>query len=152
MPQSFASIIVQIVFSTKDRVPWLDDAIRPKLHAYLATVCREVTGVVYAVGGVADHVHIACLLPRTVTVAEIVEKVKVSSSLWIKEIHPKYADFHWQRGYGAFSVGASGKDALVTYVQNQEEHHRNRTFQDEYRALLNKYFEPGRSPSYAPPA
>ena len=139
MPQSFASIIVQIVFSTKDRTPWLDDTIRPKLHAYLATVCREVTGVVYAVGGVADHVHIACVLPRTVTVADIVEKVKVSSSLWIKEIDPKYAGFHWQRGYGTFSVGASGKDALVKYVENQEEHHRTRTFQDEYRALLTKY-------------
>jgi putative transposase len=139
MPQSFASIIVQIVFSTKDRVPWVDDEIRPKLHAYLATVCREVTGVVYAVGGVADHVHIACVLPRTVTVADIVEKVKVSSSLWIKEINPKFADFHWQRGYGAFSVGASSKDALVKYVENQDEHHRTRTFQEEYRALLRKY-------------
>ena len=139
MPQSFASIIVQIVFSTKDRAPWIDVSVRPALHAYIATVCREVTGVVYAVGGVADHIHIACALPRTVTVADIVEKVKVTSSAWIKDRDPKYADFYWQRGYGAFSVGASGKAALIAYVENQEEHHRTRTFQEEYRALLSKY-------------
>ncbi len=141
MPQSFANVIVQIVFSTKDRVPFIDTAIRPQLHAYLATVCREATNLVYAVGGTADHVHIATILPRTITIADIVEKVKVASSAWIKEMSPKYRDFYWQRGYGCFSVGASGKDALVAYVQNQEDHHKTLSFQDEYRALLTKYHQ-----------
>ena len=140
MPQSFASIILQIVFSTKDRHPWIDPDIAPRLHAYLATVCREATGVTFAVGGVADHVHIATALPRTLTIADLVENLKVTSSIWLKKADPaRYANFYWQRGYGAFSVGASGKDALVAYVQNQAEHHRTRTFQEEYRALLTKY-------------
>jgi putative transposase len=139
MPQSFASIIIQIVFSTKDRAPWLDDLIRPRMHAYLAEVCRDATDVMFAVGGVADHVHIATALPRTLTVADLVEKPKVASSMWIKEASSAHAGFYWQRGYGAFSVGASGKDALVEYVLNQEENHRQRSFQDEYRGLLTKY-------------
>ena len=140
MPQSFASIIIHLVFSTKDRRAFLDDDIAPRMHAYLATVCREVTGMAYQVGGVADHIHLATALPRTLTVADLVEKLKVTSSTWIKTIDAaRYRDFHWQRGYGAFSIGASGKDALVDYIQNQAEHHRTRTFQDEYRELLERY-------------
>jgi REP element-mobilizing transposase RayT len=141
MPQSFASIIVQIVFSTKDRAPWLVDGIRERVHAYLAEVCRDATGVAFAVGGIADHVHVATSLPRTITVADLVEKLKVTSSIWIKEVSSSHGNFHWQRGYGAFSVGASGKDALIGYVQNQEHHHRQRSFQDEYRELLGRYGE-----------
>jgi REP element-mobilizing transposase RayT len=141
MPQSFASIIFQIVFSTKDRVPCLDGDMRPRMHAYLAEVCRDATGVAFAVGGVADHVHIATALPRTLTIADLVEKLKVTSSLWIKDVSPSHSQFHWQRGYGAFSVGASGKDALVAYVQDQERRHRRRSFQDEYRGLLKRYGE-----------
>jgi REP element-mobilizing transposase RayT len=111
------------------------------MHAYLAEVCREATGVAFAVGGVADHVHIATALPRTITIADLVEKLKVTSSVWIKEVSSSHSQFYWQRGYGAFSVGASGKDALVAYVQDQERRHRNRSFQDEYRGLLKRYGE-----------
>jgi putative transposase len=141
MPQSFASIIMQIAFSKKDRMPLLDDAIRPRMHAYLAEVCREATGFAYAVGGVADHVHIATCLPRTLTIADLVEKLKVTSSIWIKDVSPAHCGFHWQRGYGAFSVGASGKDGLVAYVRDQDRHHQHRTFQEEYRELLTRYGE-----------
>jgi REP element-mobilizing transposase RayT len=141
MPQSFASIIIQIVFSTKERSPWLDESIGPRMHAYLAEVCREATGVAFAVGGAADHVHVATALPRTLAVADLVEKLKVTSSIWIKEVSPAHGGFHWQRGYGAFSVGASGKEALIAYVQNQERHHKGRGFQDEYRELLTLYGE-----------
>jgi REP element-mobilizing transposase RayT len=93
----------------------------------------------YAVGGVEDHVHCATVLPRTLTIADLVEKLKVSSSAWVKKHLPNGQDFYWQRGYGAFSVGASGKDALMSYVNNQAEHHRTTTFQEEYRKLLTKY-------------
>ncbi len=145
MPQSFASVTLQIVFSTKDREPWLRDPWAARVHAYLATVCREATGIVYAVGGVEDHVHIATVLPRTLCIADLVEKVKVASSHWIKTLDPQFAGFHWQRGYGAFSTGPTGKKAMIAYVQDQVEHHRGRgakpekTFQDEYRSLLRKY-------------
>jgi putative transposase len=145
MPQSFASVTLQLVFSTKDREPWLTDEWAPRVHAYLATVCRDMTEVVYAVGGIEDHVHIATVLPRTICIADLIEKIKVSSSHWIKTLDSRFAGFHWQRGYGAFSTGPTGKTAMIQYVKNQVEHHRSgsrtkvKTFQEEYRNLLRKY-------------
>lgn len=145
MPQSFASVTLQIVFSTKDREPLLTEPWASRMHAYLATVCRESTGLVYAVGGMEDHVHIATVLPRTLCIADLVEKVKVASSHWVKTLDRRFAGFHWQRGYGAFSTGPSGKKAMIAYVQNQVDHHRGgkgkrpKTFQEEYRSLLRKY-------------
>ena len=128
MPQSLSRVIIHLIFSTKDRHPWLDREMRPRMHAYLATVCRDLGGEAHRVGGMADHVHIVTTLPRTISQAELVEKVKTSSSAWIKTLGNTYAEFHWQRGYGAFSVSASQLEEVVRYVQNQEEHHRTRTF------------------------
>ena len=142
MPQSLAHILVHLVFSTKDREPWLTPALRPSLHAYLAEVARNTCCGCYRVGGVFDHVHLAITLPRTVTVATVVEAVKTSSSKWIKTQSPAMSGFAWQRGYGAFSVGPSDRDALCSYIDNQEEHHRTRSFQDEYRTFLTKYGVP----------
>jgi REP element-mobilizing transposase RayT len=84
MPQSLSQVILHVVFSTKDRRPWLDPGIRPRLHAYLATVCRDCDCPAYRVGGAADHVHIATRLARTVSQAELLEKIKKTSSAWIK--------------------------------------------------------------------
>ena len=91
------------------------------------------------VGGVADHVHLFFGLSRTRTIAEVVETVKTSSSKWIKTKGPEFSGFHWQSGYGAFSVSQSDADTVVNYVANQEQHHQKMTFQDEYRKLLEKY-------------
>jgi REP element-mobilizing transposase RayT len=132
-------VIVHIVFSTKAGERWLDSAIAPRLHAYLATVGRECESEVYRVGGTADHVHMAVRLGRTVSQSDLVEKVKKTSSVWIKEQGDAYQSFFWQRGYGAFSVSYSQLDSLTRYVEDQEEHHRTRTFQQEYRDLLQKY-------------
>jgi len=139
MPQSLSQVIIHIVFSTKDRVRWLDDAIRESLHAYLATVLRDVGSQAYRVGGTDDHVHIACTLPRTVTQADIVNKVKTPSSKWLKERTSECRDFHWQKGYGVFSVSPSHLAKLIEYIDGQREHHRGRTFQEEYRAFLERY-------------
>jgi len=139
MPQSLSFLLIHIVFSTKDREPVLDVAVRPALHAYLATVARNSDCECYRVGGVADHVHLAIRLSRTMTTAKLVEELKISSSKWLKCQAPELAAFAWQRGYGAFSVGPSDLDALRHYIDSQEEHHRTRTFQDEYRAFLIKY-------------
>ena len=117
----------------------LGATVRPALHAYLATVARNADCECYRVGGVADHVHIAVRLSRTITVATLVEKLKTSSSKWLKTQSPDLAGFSWQRGYGAFSVGPANLDDLRRYIDNQEEHHRVRTFQEEYRSLLTKY-------------
>ena len=117
----------------------LDVTVHPLQHAYLATVARNVDCECFRVGGVADHVHLAVRLSRTITMAKLIEELKTSSSKWLKTQSPALAAFAWQRGYGAFSVGPSDLNALLHYIDTQEEHHRTRTFQDEYRAFLNKY-------------
>jgi len=139
MPQSLSYLLTHIVFSTKDRAPVLDATVRPALLAYLATVARNVDCECFRVGGVADHVHLAIRLSRTITMAHLIEELKTSSSKWLKTQSPALAAFAWQRGYGAFSVGPSDLNALLHYIDTQEEHHRTRTFQDEYRAFLTKY-------------
>ncbi len=139
MPQSLGLVIVHIVFSTKERHPWLGPDVRPRVHAYLATVARAAGCKCYRAGGVADHVHFAIRLSRTITIADLVENLKTASSKWLKTLSPDLASFFWQRGYGAFSVGPSDLDALLAYIDNQEAHHQTQTFQDEYRAFLKKY-------------
>ena len=142
MPQSLSQVILHIVFSAKDRHPWLDSPVRQRMHAYLATVCRDCECEAYRVGGVADHVHIAARLVRTISQSDLLEKIKKTSSAWIKTQGPAYASFFWQKGYGDFSVGCSQLDDLVRYIENQEAHHKTKTFQEEYRELLKKYKVP----------
>ena len=139
MPQSLDNVLLHLVFSTKDRLPCLGASVLPAPHAYLATVARNAGCECPRAGGVADHVHLAVQFSRTITIATLVEELKTSSSKWLKTQSPRLSGFAWQRGYGVFSVGPSDRDALLAYIDNQEEHHRVRTFQDEYRAFLTKY-------------
>ncbi|MDG2124575.1 MAG: transposase [Verrucomicrobiales bacterium] len=141
MPQSLNKVILHMVFSTKNRQPSIDANIRPRLHAYMATILRAIEppqSQAYRVSGVDDHVHIAATLPRTVTIAKLFETVKKESSSWIKKQGSPYHQFYWQNGYGNFSVGPSQLDQLIRYIDSQEEHHKTVTFQDEYRKLLEK--------------
>ena len=108
------------------------------MHAYLATICRDLGAQLVHVDGMADHVHIVTTLPRTVSQAQMIEQIKKASSKWIKSLHPRYRGFFWQRGYAAFSVSPSKLDALLKYVETQKEHHRTRTFQEEYREFLRR--------------
>lgn len=117
----------------------IGESIRDGLHAFLAGVARTAGCECLRVGGVADHVHLAVRLSRTLTVAQLIEDLKTSSSKWIKEQSAKLAGFAWQRGYGAFSAGPGDCDALLKYIDNQPEHHQTRSFQDEFRAFLKKY-------------
>jgi putative transposase len=139
MPQSLSKVIIHIIFSTKDRKPWLDRDVRPRMHAYVATICRDLNADPFLVGRVADHLHVVTTLPRTLAQADFVEAMKKTSSKWIKALDPKYRGFYWQRGYGAFSVSPSQLQAVLEYVESQEEHHRTRSFQEEYRDFLSKY-------------
>ena len=139
MPQSLSKVIIHIIFSTKDREPWLDSDVRPRTHAYLATVCRDLSAEITHVGGVADHVHIVTTLPRTLSQAEFIEKIKKASSKWIKTVNVRYRGFFWQRGYGVFSVSPSQLDAVRRYAHQQQEHHRTRTFQEGCRELLRRH-------------
>ena len=139
MPQSLAFVLVHVVFSTKDRVPVLNESVRPALYAYLATVARNAKCECFRVGGVEDHVHLAVRLSRTTNVADLVEQLKSSSSKWFKTQSPELSKFAWQRGYGAFSVGPADLSALTDYIDGQKMHHRKQSFQDEFRAFLKKY-------------
>jgi len=139
MPQSLAKVLLHIVFSTKNRKPRILGALQPQLHAYLAGACRALGSEALRVGGTEDHVHIACTLPRTLTVSQLLEEIKKSSSKWMKNQDEANADFSWQTGYGAFSLGKSQLPALIRYIDRQPEHHRVRSFDDELRELLRKY-------------
>jgi REP element-mobilizing transposase RayT len=139
MPQSLSLVVIHIIFSTKDRCGLLAADTRPKLHAYLATVARNAGCECYRAGGMADHVHLAIRLSRTLTVADLVENLKTASSKWLKTQSSDLAAFSWQRGYGCFSAGPADLDSLCAYIDQQEEHHRTRTFQEELRMFLKKY-------------
>jgi len=139
MPQSLSLVVVHVVFSVKDRQPLLLDALRPALHAYLATVARNAGCECYRAGGTADHIHLALRLARTTAVADVLEHVKTSSSKWIKSQRAELERFSWQRGYACFSVGPRNLGALRTYIDNQERHHRAKTFQEELRMFLRRY-------------
>jgi len=140
MPQSLARILVHFVFSTKYRHPFLAEKnIRNEMHAYLGGVCKGLGCPVLIVGGVADHVHILSLLTRTLSVADVMGEIKRESSKWIKSKGGMLTKFAWQNGYGAFSVGQSEVERVRTYIAGQEEHHRKKTFQDEYRAFLKEH-------------
>ena len=139
MAQSLAKIVLHLVYSTKNREPWIEDSLRSGLHAYLAGACRAVGSEAYRVGGTNDHVHIACTLPRTLTISKLLEEIKKSSSVWVKNQDDKLRLFAWQAGYGAFSVGASQVPVLLSYIDNQCEHHHSSTFKEEFLNLLNRY-------------
>jgi REP element-mobilizing transposase RayT len=139
MPQSLSSILIHLVFSTKNRAPYISREIEPELHAYLAAVFRECHSPALAVNGTANHVHALFALSRTITVAEMVEEVKKRSSKWVKTKGDSHHNFQWQAGYGAFSIGQSNVAALKRYIAEQKEHHRRRTFEEEYRNFLAKY-------------
>jgi REP element-mobilizing transposase RayT len=140
MSQSLAKILVHTVFSTKDRRPYLRDAeLRAEHHRYIGGILSNVQCQPIIVGGVEDHVHLLCALGRTCTAADMVKEVKRASSLWIKTKDAKLQDFHWQNGYGAFSIGFSQIPPVKSYIAEQEQHHLRISFQDEYRELLIRY-------------
>jgi REP element-mobilizing transposase RayT len=139
MPQSLSLILIHLVFSTKHREPFITAAVEPELHAYLAAVMRECRSPSLIINGTSNHVHALFSLSRTGAVAEVAEEVKKRSSKWMKSKGAEFRNFQWQAGYGAFSIGQSNVAALKRYIAGQKEHHRRRTFEEEYRAFLEKY-------------
>ena len=140
MPQSLARILIHVVYSTKHRKPWLhDEGVRHELHAYMTKTLQSLDCPPSACDGVEDHIHFLCQLSRKIKVMDLIEEVKTSSSKWIKTKGRSYKDFHWQGGYGAFSVSESNRSAVIRYIQRQEEHHRRMTFQEEFRLLCVKH-------------
>ena len=139
MPQSHASVLIHFVYSTKNRHPFLTPEVDPELYAYQGAIFREMGCPALTINGTADHLHALFCLSRTVTISDLVEEVKKRSSKWIKTKGPALSAFQWQAGYGAFSIGESGVAALKRYVAGQKEHHRQKSYQEEFRAFLTKY-------------
>ena len=139
MPQSLSNILLHIVFSTKDRRPLIRPDVEPELYGYLASICRACDCPAHEIGGTADHVHVVCTLARTVSVSALLEEIKKRSSKWIKTKGTGYRLFSWQRGYGAFSIAQSQLAAARRYAAGQKEHHKKRSFKEEFVALLTRY-------------
>jgi REP element-mobilizing transposase RayT len=139
MPQSLSQLYVHLVFSTKHREPLLSSPVRERLHAYLATVLKNQDSPALKVGGTSDHVYALFRLSKNWSLAKVVEEIKTSSSKWLKTQGRALANFHWQSGYGGFSVGPAELEQVVDYITRQEEHHRVMSFQEEYRNFLKRY-------------
>jgi putative transposase len=139
MPQSFAAVFIHAVFSTKGRTPIIEATWRHELFAMVGSQTNRLGCQTIIVGGVADHVHLLFGLSRTVTIADTMMEIKKWSSKWVNQHHSLAEEFHWQAGYGSFSVSQSNVDKVQAYIQNQESHHRTQSFQDEFRELLKRH-------------
>ena len=140
MPQSLVQLYTHVVFSTKQRKPYLkENSLRERLHAYLAGACNNLKNPCLIVGGVEDHVHVFFRLSKTLSIAEFVREIKGESSKWPKLESSRLSTFQWQNGYGAFSISPSHVSDLKQYIKDQAEHHKTETFQDEFRRLCRKY-------------
>ena len=139
MAQSFAQLIIHVVYSTKNREQVLTESIRNDLYNYTAGILKTIDCIPLAIGGTSDHVHVLVQMSRTISSAKMVEEMKRGASRWIKTCGAGFQGFSWQGGYGVFSVSKSQLQDVKQYISNQEEHHRKTTFQDEFRALLKKH-------------
>ena len=139
MGSSLVKIDVHLVFHIKTTSPKLQPDDFERIWLYIGGIIRNIGGIVIQIGGVSDHIHILSSLPKNMTIADFVRTIKIESSKWIKTINDKYQSFAWQNGYGAFSVSPSIIPNVMEYIKNQSEHHRVKTFEDEYRAILDAY-------------
>lgn len=140
MSQSLSQIYIHIVFSTKHRKPYLSDKVlRDRLYQYINKICKNYQCHLLTAGGVSDHVHLLLTLNKKISLSEVIEKIKTSTSKWIKLTNMNLEQFYWQHGYGAFSVSQSNIDAVIKYIDNQESHHKSLSFKDELEKLLKAY-------------
>jgi len=139
MPQSYVNLIYHIVFSTRERKPFLTDAHRSDLYRYVGGIIRERGGMAIEINGIVDHVHILTRLRQDRALSDMIRDFKSGSSGWMHDVFPDLADFNWQKGYGAFTVGASQIEQVRRYIANQAVHHQKHTFEEEFIALLEKH-------------
>jgi len=138
MPSTHLNLNYHIVFATKDHAPIIVPEWRARLHAFVGGCVQTAGGVALSVGGVADHIHVLVGLKATHCLADFVREMKSVSSRWVHETVGQKS-FQWQEGYGAFTVSASMVETVRSYIANQEEHHRKRTFREEYLDFLNRH-------------
>ena len=137
MPSTHTSLHYHLVFATHNREPFIEESWRNQLHEYLGGSIRGLGGIPQGIGGVADHVHILCALKPSHCLSDFMRELKKASSTWVKETIGK-TTFRWQEGYAAFSVSASARGSVQTYIAGQQEHHRVKTFREELIFFLQK--------------
>ncbi len=139
MPQSFACLHTHLVFSTKQRAPLITPDLAVRLYPYIGGILRNRKCQLVQAGGIADHIHLLIHQARDISVSDLMRDIKSNSSAWIHKEYQHHRDFAWQQGYAAFSVSKSGMEAVKLYIQNQMEHHRKRTYQEELRIILDQH-------------
>jgi REP element-mobilizing transposase RayT len=139
MPQSLSNTIIHSIFSTKHRVKLIDEEIEHQLFGFIGNECNKLNCKTIKVSGYLDHVHILCKLHRPVSQSDLIKTVKAHSSKWMKQQGQKYEQFYWQDGFSVFSVGKSELPRIIKYLENQKEHHKSKTFKEEYLDFLEYY-------------
>ena len=139
MAQTLVSLLVHIIFSTKNRANLITPAIEPELYKYISGTLRNMESPCLKIGGTANHLHLLVSQSKNIALAFLLEELKKSSSKWIKHQDASFRSFKWQEGYGAFTIGQSNVAALKRYIELQKNHHRRRSFEEELLGLLKKY-------------
>jgi putative transposase len=139
MSHSYVSNLMHCTFSTKERYPFINSELESRLWPYLGGIARDNRMKALAIGGTDDHIHALLSLSGMMSFAKAIQLVKGGSSKWIHDTFPQQKTFAWQEGYGAFSVSVSQIDKTIAYISNQKEHHRRRTFREEFLDLLKKH-------------
>jgi len=139
MANTYTSINIHYVFSTKNRAPIIIGDLRERLWAFMGGIARENQMKALCVGGVEDHVHLLVSMPTTLSIAKGIQLIKGGASAWVHETFAEMRNFAWQEGYGAFSVSISHLTDTIAYIKNQEEHHRHKSFQEEYLSFLKRH-------------
>jgi putative transposase len=136
MPHTYTNLLYHIVFSTKDRKPFIRNKTKSRLYDYIGGTIRGIGGICLEIGGIEDHIHLLLKLKPTMDVAKFLQDLKPNVTNWARrEILPI---FEWQNGYGAFTVGESQIESVRRYIQNQEAHHKEIDFETEFKSLLRK--------------
>ena len=139
MPHTYFQLFYHLVWSTKNRVLSIPPLFEERLHGYIGGAFKTKGCLPIAIGGMPDHVHVWIAIPPTYVISEVVRNIKVATTKWVRETNPHCFDFAWQEGYGAFSVSVSNKNAVINYIKNQKEHHKGRSFKDEFLILLKQH-------------
>ncbi len=139
MATTFFKNTIHLVFRVKCSSIRIRECDLDSLFRYIGGIISKLNAIPFEIGGMPDHMHILCTVPKTMALCDFVCKIKCSSSRWLKTVHERYIDFCWQDGYGAFSVSPSVENRTARYIRNQAEHHKNVKFTDEYKSVLDAY-------------
>ncbi len=139
MAGTYTNLLYHLTFSTEGRRPLISPQLKPDLHAYMGGIVRGEGGSLLEINGTADHVHLLAKLKPSKSVSEMLNRIKARSSKWANEEKMKMRKFGWQDGFAAFSVSESQAESVRRYIRNQESHHQRKSFQDEFRTLLDKH-------------